>query len=383
MASTPSSKLVNKPHGQGLDRVPEDGSPLDSRRSENNFAHALYDQLQASRFKLNAYALLDGAQLDGLPKKLQSATETGTEARCLYSGRIDDERAAVAPYLVELEYSHIVTKDAEGYDDETIYSPKPLTDWVLKLKPKQHWGFILLTSDDYGTTLRHLRKFLFVDKPDKATGQSKTIFFRYYDPRVLDTYLRVAEPQERRAFVGNIRHLIYGTEDEPLIQQPIERDDSPRKAWRMTATAFAGFDDEAKQKNVRKMAKIIFEKFNDYLGERQLVDVHKAVHENLARFNGYGFQRYEHLLRTASWETLYGANFEQRSTGAMAIINSDAPETTRFAQLTDALETNPPEVKDWHWVHPPENPEDHLPKPPPEPDKDQRDSIDKILDGEI
>jgi hypothetical protein len=136
----------------------------------------------------NVYAVLDGASMEQLPQLLW---EHEPENICLYRGDLEPDMAATAPYLVKLEYGH------------------PFTKLVCEKGWGNHWGIFAVTPAevDIRALRQHFRKFLMVYNPD-----GKLIYFRYYDPRVLRSYLPTCNSQEIKIVFGPVGSYI--TEDE-------------------------------------------------------------------------------------------------------------------------------------------------------------------------
>jgi hypothetical protein len=133
------------------------------------------------------YALLDGASVKGLLGKL---AQCRPEHDCLYRGQLGPDMVEVAPYLVRME------RDAT------------FTQWVLGEGWGKHWGIFAITREARLAMLRqHFRRFTMVRDPD---GQN--LYFRFYDPRVLRTFLPTCTPQELQGFFGPV--LAYAMEDE-------------------------------------------------------------------------------------------------------------------------------------------------------------------------
>lgn len=147
---------------------------------ETDVAGPLSAQLFSEDEDLKTYAILDGASIDGLLDQLYG--EDPPEFRCLYRGDLEPDMAEVAPYLVEL-------------------SPKaPFARWLLANCWGKHWGIFLTASEDIDVVRRHFRTFLMVKNPE-----GKQVYFRYYDPRVLRTFLPTCEGPEVRFITGPVR----------------------------------------------------------------------------------------------------------------------------------------------------------------------------------
>lgn len=145
--------------------------------------------MEASLFAdedLGVFALLDGASI---PSLLENLYEQQPEYVCLYRGELTSDMAEVAPYLVKLE-------------PDTDF-----TEWMLEKGWGNHWGVFAFSRESLSALRRHFRKFLIVYDPE-----NKPIYFRYYDPRVLRTYLPTCSPQDLDTVFGPVES--YLLEDE-------------------------------------------------------------------------------------------------------------------------------------------------------------------------
>jgi len=128
------------------------------------------------------FALLDGAAAPGLVKSLY---EHEPEYCCLYRGELAPDMATVAPYLVRLE--------AEG----------KFTELVLGEGWGAHWGSFVVSAANLRALRDHFRAFQTVELPDQ-----RTVLFRYYDPRILRTFLPVCNATELAAFFGPVQKFV-------------------------------------------------------------------------------------------------------------------------------------------------------------------------------
>lgn len=131
--------------------------------------------------KLSVWAILDCARD---PRIYTALLASQLEFRSLYSGRLPRELDMVAPQLVELLPGNRLS--AQLLDQ----------GWGLS------WGIFLQTEDPLSLR-HHLRQFLKVQDED-----GRRLLFRYYDPRVLRTYLPTCSEPELRRFFGPITRLL-------------------------------------------------------------------------------------------------------------------------------------------------------------------------------
>jgi hypothetical protein len=136
---------------------------------------------------VNAFALLDGASVPGLVQVLHRCSP---QYECLYRGELKPDIAEVAPYVVQLEAN------------------TEFTDLVLNQGWGNHWGVFALTPEDLFAMRQHLRKFLTVHD-----SSGKPLLFRYYDPRVMRTYLPTCKPDEVTTFFGPISTYFMESEE--------------------------------------------------------------------------------------------------------------------------------------------------------------------------
>lgn len=130
--------------------------------------------------RLNAYAILDGAANPGLLERLY---DQSPEFDCLYRGELEADIAECAPYLARLEAN-------------TAFS-----EWATLEGFGLHWGIFALAECDLRTLRQHLRKLNMVYDPES----NKPLLFRYYDPRVLNSFLPTCDAEQTEAFFGPVQ----------------------------------------------------------------------------------------------------------------------------------------------------------------------------------
>lgn len=136
---------------------------------------------------IHVFAILDGASIDGLRQRL---FETSPANFCLFRGELEPDIAETAPYLVGL---------AAG---------TPFTDWVLSESSGKHWGIFAQSRHSITDMRQHFRALVTVHD---ETG--KPMIFRFYDPRVLNTFLPTCNGGELVTFFGNVDAFFAETDD--------------------------------------------------------------------------------------------------------------------------------------------------------------------------
>lgn len=133
------------------------------------------------------YAILDAARDERIFPALE---QTELDHCCLLTGNITETLAAVAPYLVHL-------------------TPKsPFMDGLIRHGWGDAWGTFCVSTLDLKTLLIHFRGCLKV-----KTEEGKELFFRFYDPRVLRSYLPTCNDEELAALFGPVDSFVIEGED--------------------------------------------------------------------------------------------------------------------------------------------------------------------------
>jgi len=134
------------------------------------------------------FALLDAARSDQV---LEILRPSGERYQSLYEGPQGDELADWAPYLVALP------------------AGSPLREVLVREGWGQSWGVYPTCPFSFDEVRKHFRKFLLV----KSQEDGRTLYFRFYDPRVLRLFLPTCNASEAAEFFGPIRAFLMETED--------------------------------------------------------------------------------------------------------------------------------------------------------------------------
>ena len=130
------------------------------------------------------FAVVDAAQ----DPKLRGLIEKSSKWVCLFAGDVPDVLAAAAPHLVKL------------VPGEPLFEA-----WKTDGQGK-NWGIMCRSHRPLEILRKHFRRFLQVKMPDGTVG-----LFRFYDPRVFNTYMRAATPEERGPWFEGIG--LFSVED--------------------------------------------------------------------------------------------------------------------------------------------------------------------------
>ncbi len=154
------------------------------------------------------YVILDGAQNENLLDVFDDIEDI--EYRCLFSEKLEPDMAEVAPYMVELR---------EG---------EPFTKWLLDQGWAQNWGIFVISESDLAEAWRNLRQHSRVYGPDR-----RRLYFRFYDPRVLNSFLPTCDSGQLAALFeranlfiaeqeGGAGAFAYSVADGKLVTEVVE-----------------------------------------------------------------------------------------------------------------------------------------------------------------
>jgi hypothetical protein len=109
-------------------------------------------------------------------------------ARCLYIESAFQEHWAVAPYLVKLDLAGL------SWIDENVWD--------------EPWGILAISTQGFLRLFNHLRRNLIVKDSDGHAW-----IFRFYDPRVLESFLPTCDVGQLSKIYGPISH--FGIKGSP------------------------------------------------------------------------------------------------------------------------------------------------------------------------
>jgi hypothetical protein len=142
------------------------------------------------------FALLDAARDERIYPALLGAD---CEWLCLYRGDASVSMAEVAPYLVEL-------------DPTSLFAP-----WLLENGWGNSWGIFFNAVASLEILRAHFRRFVMVQLPD-----GRSVYFRFYDPRVLRVYLPTCTAEELETMFGPVDRYVMEGQDGEVIAFPRE-----------------------------------------------------------------------------------------------------------------------------------------------------------------
>jgi len=126
------------------------------------------------------FAVLDTCGCDQILTKV--VNQPLDKARCLYIKSTFQEHWAVAPYLVRLDL--------------------PDLSWIIENVWDEPWGILAISTHGFARLYNHLRRILIV-----RNTEGDFVYFRFYDPRVLDLFLPTCDAGQLSELYGPISHF--------------------------------------------------------------------------------------------------------------------------------------------------------------------------------
>lgn len=240
---------------------------------------------------------------------------------CLFAGMLAPEVKMTAPYLIPLEHDDKKTRKflSHGWGN--------------------HWGVLLKCNERQDSLRRHLRKLLTVRVPE---GQR--MLFRFYDPRVLRTYLRTCNSEDRERFFGPIQQFwMEGERGEDLLTFSNDENAGPKRAEQpstvltirkeqlraFSASAYDRFIDTMMD-HTRKY----FPSRHTQLGEAAL---RQTVAAAIEKARAYGIRSKRDVCKVINVAVTLGPDFDQKFSLLRDILATPAPGELKARRLSAAF----------------------------------------------
>ena len=250
---------------------------------------------QLRRFATSGYlfALMDSTDQILIPH--QAKLLGPGKAISLFSGTAKEQYWQVAPYLFQVDPA--------------------VLDWMVAKIWKEPWGVFAITKASFEDLRVHFKKFLLAQLPD-----GKVWYFRYYDPRILKSYLPVCDPWELQKFFGPVRAFAIagGEQEKPTMVQGMNIPPAPRTSppeatiwWKIRTEQQKEFDRVAEHGFVSRCVQFLKEKLPALVKPIQSQDLRDRVQAAIARARGYGIKWQSTLLAFVALEFEIGLGFDQ------------------------------------------------------------------------
>jgi len=132
------------------------------------------------------YAIIDTARA---PIVYSRVAESKNQKVCLMIGEQARELAVVAPYLLRL------------HENDT------LSQWLFEQGLGESWCIFAESAEPFIQLRNHFRSLLRV-----TDDTGKSLFFRYYDPRVLRVFFPTCDPEQLKMMFGPVLRYVVESE---------------------------------------------------------------------------------------------------------------------------------------------------------------------------
>lgn len=158
---------------------------------------ALWNDIAQDK-SLRVFSIQDAA---ASPRLHPNMVLSMTDHACLYEGRIPQALAEAAPHIVRLAAASAYTR------------------WFLEEGWGNTWGILFHSKANLMDLRAHFQRLLIVKDED-----GRKFNFRFYDPRVLRSYLPSCEPAELRAFFGPVlRFFVPAEKADELLEFSLDK----------------------------------------------------------------------------------------------------------------------------------------------------------------
>ena len=284
------------------------------------------------------FAVMDSARDPNIPIELR---RKGAEFTSLYRGEPEESLSSVAPYLVSLD-------------------PKSeLMRWLLTNGWGNSWGIFLVSAASLATLRRHFRHFLLVH--DTAGSE---LYFRFYDPRVLRTFLPTCTGTETKRVFGPVGVYLLEAENGEAVSFFSRRTAGTIRVaelseWSDAALIADGSSLEATPKPVNRRLRIRQEQmsvFSDYMNESfarraalylrvnhpnatdslTAVELHEFIDTGVDRAAKHSLTRENEIGVFLELMLLFGVDFDQTTAWAAELLqNSDLSAADKLDRLQE------------------------------------------------
>jgi len=149
-------------------------------------------ELRKAASQRHLYAILDACDAPVVPPKVNELGEENGVS--LYRGEAEEDYWAIAPYLVRVDAATL--------------------EWIIAALWKEPWGVFAVADSTLELLRTHFRKILIAELPD-----SKKVYFRFYDPRVLRLFLPTCTDEQIKEFFGPVRSYLANGEGGDSLEQ--------------------------------------------------------------------------------------------------------------------------------------------------------------------
>ncbi|TCP91181.1 uncharacterized protein DUF4123 [Cricetibacter osteomyelitidis] len=124
---------------------------------------------------IQCYAIINAQTSFWFPTRFE---RDDIRSACLFKGEKGEKQRNTAPYLVELPFNHPFVEELFSEPKQDKENKDGLQYW------RKNFGFFFCSAAPFEALLAHFSDFIYM-----PTYDERLLYFRFYDPSVLETYL--------------------------------------------------------------------------------------------------------------------------------------------------------------------------------------------------
>jgi len=136
---------------------------------------------------LCCYGIVDCA----MDRRIIQIVRHCSQFQSLYGGELEEPLASAAPYIVEIKPGEPLQGAWQG-------------NWA------NNWGILVYTKKSFKYARLHFKSFLTAELPDKSLAM-----FRFYDPRVFNSFYRASTSEQYQAMLKGIDSIVTHCDTSP------------------------------------------------------------------------------------------------------------------------------------------------------------------------
>jgi len=193
-------------------------------------------------------------------------------------------------------------------------------------------GVFVQSANDLKALRKHFRRFLMVQAPS-----GETLYFRFYDPRVLPIFLGSCDPAELQSVFGPVRLFAFTDEERKLMTASLRRCapagaqmQSPgfaepwaavsrAKIWSIREEQIKAFVAPVMASFVRRTLEHMRRQMPGVWQKMTQREAEAAVREGVEQARRYGFEREPEIVRFLEIRTLLGPGFGESPQHRLAL----------------------------------------------------------------
>lgn len=275
------------------------------------------------------YAILDAAAVTNLPELLETS---GLDHECLFRGEALEEFASVAPWIVQMEDGHPLTRNLFTRSDALWH----LWDDAPGIFVRSHRSLELLAS--------HFRKFTKLQGTD-----GRWRYFRFWEPMVCQAYLSAEDNREGLSpfFFGHEGPVLESVICCPVpgpatVHRVIVPSDTldGHRANKLDRAKEQAIADAMRRRRQSEISVALRKTFPDQTSNLRGDELDALVGRVATKLGQWKIHSVRHIHVFAAWQLFYGPDFEAKDPDRYAerLLSSEIDEEQKLVKLRKRLD---------------------------------------------